>query len=69
MENHGWSSYRKKKNLYESYAKNYKMILQKPERFSDYLGKLGFQVLETIKPTPSNNLKHEIVILQKIGQK
>jgi hypothetical protein len=51
--------------MYLSYTHNYRMILQKPERFKDYLKKLGFDLIETIVPNTENMLKHEILILQK----
>ena len=51
--------------MYPSYSYNYRMILQKPERFKDYLKKLGFDLIETIIPNAQNMLKHEILVLQK----
>lgn len=58
LESQPWSSYRKKKNLFPLYTENYRMILHKPERFKDYLKKLGFELIETIQPSEHNSLKH-----------
>ena len=51
--------------MYPSYSHNYRMILQKPERFKDYLKKLGFDLIESIVPNAQNMLKHKILVLQK----